>query len=291
MSIIFMLICCFLGVNAAYILIGVIFGIKYKKRIAAKLFAFPGLCLFAFGAAVILNAGILYLSAGILLAAGTAYNTAVFYRLLQDIIENASKDSEQMKDMKASLMLSQIKPHFLYNTLNTIQYLCRTEPEQAAETISDFSEYLRMNLSVSNEKQIIPFSQELEHVKRYIKIEKLRFKHRLRVQYEIEKEDFYVPVLSVQPLVENAVKHGISGRMNGGTVTISSFSRDNKIIIEVKDDGVGFDKNKADMKQDSLGMKNVELRVKSLFDGEMQIESIENMGTTVRLVFPEKIKG
>ena len=192
----------------------------------------------------------------------------------------------QLKEKETALMLSQIKPHFIYNALNTIQYLVRVEPELAAETIADFSDYLRTNLSIGDGKQLVPFSEELKHIKRYLKIEKLRFKSRLQVKYNIETEDFMVPILSIQPIIENAVKHGISPRLNGGTVEISSYLDDTEFVVTVHDNGVGMARKHIRSKHKSLGLNNVKSRVDTLCGGRVEIDTVKDIGTTVTLTFP-----
>lgn len=199
-------------------------------------------------------------------------------------LERAKMDL-QLQEKEMSLMLSQIKPHFLYNTLNTIQYLCRTDPDLAAETIADFSDYLRVNMNALSNRKTILFSEELAHIKRYLKIEKLRFKHRLHVIYKVDDVDFYVPTLSVQPVVENAVKHGISQRLNGGTVTITAKQEEENFYIEVKDNGVGITPHKR-AGHESMGLHNIRTRVKSLYGGWVTVESEKDRGTTVKIYLP-----
>ena len=117
-------------------------------------------------------------------------------------------------EQRVQIMMTQIQPHFVYNTLATIRSLCLRSPETAALAIERFSRYLRLNLDVPNLPDLIPFQQEMEHARIYLEIEILMFPY-IHVQYEIADEDFLVPVLTVQPLVENAVRHGVRGRENG----------------------------------------------------------------------------
>jgi len=115
---------------------------------------------------------------------------------------------------KQTLMLSQINPHFVHNTLTTIASMCDISPRMAKSLTIDFSRYLRQNLDTLHGEELIPFEKELEHVECYLKIEKVRFREKLNVSYAIDCKDFYIPPLSVQPLVENAVKHGITIKAN-----------------------------------------------------------------------------
>lgn len=216
---------------------------------------------------------------------------------LKEIVKNRNEEVEHaeknldFKNEEMRVMLSQIKPHFIYNTLNTIQYLCRTDGELAADTISDFSDYLRTNLNFDSNRQIVPFSEELEHVNKYLKIEKLRFRHRLMVKYDVQEDDFCVPTLSLQPIIENAVKHGISKRLNGGTITISTFKDEDNYVIQIKDNGVGFTENERiekekNPKRKSLGLRNIENRIENLLDGKLKIVSQKERGTTATILLP-----
>ena len=138
-------------------------------------------------------------------------------------------------------MNTQIQSHFIYNTLNSIQALCNTNPHKASELIEDFSMYLRTRLEFNKMPILIDIEDELENIRTYLNIEKARFGNRVNYQYNLKVGDFKIPPLTVQPLVENAVKHGISKKKGGGTVTISTFSDDDFIYIVVEDNGLGFD--------------------------------------------------
>ena len=194
------------------------------------------------------------------------------------------------KDLKAQqrikIMISQIQPHFLYNTLSTIQVMCKTEPELAAETICKFSIYLRQNLESLEQPDLIPFEKELEHTKVYSDIEEIRFEN-IRVEYDISDTGFRVPALSVQPLVENAIRHGVRIRKDG-LVTVTS-RRDglfHEIIIQ--DNGKGFDPEKQETADTShIGLKNVRERLKQMCDADMTVESRLGEGTRITIRIPE----
>ena len=124
-------------------------------------------------------------------------------------------------------MVSQIRPHFMYNALSSIAILCKLNPETAYDATITFSDYLRGNMDSLKQTAPVPFTQELEHLKKYLYIEKLRFADKLNIEYNIQVTDFVLPLLSVQPLVENAVKHGVGMKKKGGTVTISTRETDN----------------------------------------------------------------
>ena len=188
-----------------------------------------------------------------------------------------------------ALMLSQINPHFTYNTLTAIAAMCESSPRQAKHLTIDFARYLRHNLDTLTCPHTIPFDKELEHVECYLKIEKARFRERLNVIYSIQCNNFQIPPLTVQPLVENAVKHGVTQKATGGTVKISTFSDDRYYIIEIIDDGVGFDSETYSFKNEGhVGVANVESRIKRMCRGSMEIKSTLGVGTRVTVKIPRR---
>ena len=201
----------------------------------------------------------------------------------------AEKQAMELKlqESQISIMLSQIQPHFLYNTLNSIYQLCETNPMRARSMVNSFSEYLRNNLSTLEETGLIAFETELSHVKTYLDIEKVRFEDTLEIEYDISCVDFSVPVLTVQPIVENAVKHGTSKKRGGGKVTISTEEGKDCYIIKVKDTGCGFDPAipKNDGKR-HVGIENVRQRLSNMCKGSLTIESEIGSGTLATIIIP-----
>jgi len=216
----------------------------------------------------------------------------VYQGRLWDYTEREKEFAEselKLLDMKTKVMLSQVQPHFLYNTLSSIAYYCKREPELANELTMEFSAYLRNNIDSLDGNKSILFSRELEHTKNYLNIEKVRFGDRLNVEYDIQFSNFEVPSLILQPIVENAVKHGICIRENGGTVKISTVKTEKFIIITVWDDGVGFDTKKVSSDgQNHVGLKNVKDRLENLLGGKMTIKSKLGKGTEVQMYIPVK---
>ena len=200
--------------------------------------------------------------------------------------ELASKEKEAA-DMRISMMMSQIAPHFIYNTLTVIQGLCDTDPASAKETVGDFAMYLRGNLNSLSMTEPIPFEKELDHVKCYVSIEKKRFGDRVNAEYNIGVRNFLVPPLVLQPIVENAVKHGLCKKEGGGTVSVSTEEKGDVILITVVDDGAGFDEN--DMGKGRVGLDNVRERVESMCHGTISISSRKNLGTKVIISIPREV--
>jgi sensor histidine kinase YesM len=202
----------------------------------------------------------------------------------------AEKQAMEMKlqESQISIMLSQIQPHFLYNTLNSIYQLCETNPMRARSMVNFFAEYLRNNLSSLEEPGLISFETELSHIKTYLEIEKIRFEDSLEIEYDIKCVDFSLPVLTVQPIVENAVKHGTSKKRGGGKVTISTDESKESHIIKVFDTGCGFDPSKPkDDGKRHVGIENVRQRLFNMCGGSLSIESEVGKGTLATIIIPK----
>ena len=201
----------------------------------------------------------------------------------------AAELEKELGDMNMTLMLSQIQPHFMYNSLNTIKYLTKKDPKAAENAIVKFSNYLRANMDSLTQKEPISFKKEMEHVDDYISIERLRFGERLNVEYNIEYDNFSIPPLTIQPIAENAIKHGINQKVDGGTLRISSYEENDFVIVSIEDDGVGFDV--AAVKNDGrshVGMKNIKTRLKEMLNAEVIVESALNEGTKVTIKIPKE---
>ena len=212
-------------------------------------------------------------------------SATVFYYIWLHILFVYKHEADLLAQQKIQIALSQIKPHFIYNTLNAIQDIDGM-PEVAQSAIVDFSKYLRENLDFLTASNLIPFEKELEHVKKYVNLEKLRFGDKINIIFDIGVSDFLIPSLSLQMIVENAIKHGITKKYEGGSVKITSFEKDSKYFIIVEDDGVGFDCNKV-MGETHLGFKNSNERLKHFVNGSLVIESEIGKGTKVTVVIPK----
>lgn len=196
------------------------------------------------------------------------------------------------EQQKAAMMLSQIRPHFIYNVLNTIRCLCVIDAAQAETAIVDFSEYLRSDMNFLEKRELIPFSEEAAHTRNYLKLESMRFGKRLRVRWALEEEDFLIPPLSLQPIVENAVRYGVTKKTAGGEIQIRSFGDAKNIYVTVRDDGNGFDARRVleDPAFDGnlhIGIHNVRTRLQINASGDLKIESAPT-GTLVTLILPRK---
>lgn len=199
--------------------------------------------------------------------------------------EEAKRLNNELKNSRIVLAMSQIRTHFIFNVLNSISGMCLYDPEEANVTIVRFARYLRGNINILQKDELIPFQSELEHVEDYIALEKVRFEEKIKYEKEIAVKDFLIPPLVIQPIVENAIKHGLLKKKEGGHIWIRTRKRENMVEIEIEDDGVGFDTS-VPMEDTSVGLDNVEFRVKHMIDGKMRIESVPERGTKVIIVVP-----
>lgn len=198
------------------------------------------------------------------------------------------KQEKELSEKQIELTISQIRPHFIYNCLSSISYLCTKDPQLAVEAIDDFSSFLRVNFSNISQNKIVPFTQELEHTMKYLKLEKMRFEDRVRVYFDIRANDFEIPSLTLQPLVENAVKHGICKRAEGGTIVVKTSETDKEYLVEVTDDGVGFDPDVPPSDgRVHVGLTNVQNRLKNMVHGRLEIYSKIGKGTRMSIHIPK----
>ncbi|MBQ3265335.1 MAG: histidine kinase [Ruminococcus sp.] len=189
------------------------------------------------------------------------------------------------------MLLAQIQPHFISNSLMALRSQCREYPE-VYESLTNFSLYLRSHFeALGSTNKMISFEQEMENTEAYLELEQQNFGDRLRVDYNIECDDFMLPPLSVQPLVENAVRHGVGTYDKGGVVSISSRREQGKIIIEITDDGSGSSNiTPQQSKRRGIGIDNVRARLKSIVGGELEVLKNER-GTTARITLPDVTGG
>ena len=214
-------------------------------------------------------------------------NGSLFYYIWLHLQFVREHEKALIAEQQIQIMMTQMQPHFLYNTLSTIQALCRIDPEKASDTTEKFGIYLQQNLGSINQPELIPIKKELEHTKIYADIEMIRFKN-VRVEYDIKDESFCVPALTVQPLVENAIKHGVRIRKEG-VVTVRTKKTDNGHEVVISDNGCGFDTTQQlGTDKTHIGIRNVEERVRIMCGGSVSIESRLDEGTTVTIRIPEK---
>ena len=193
----------------------------------------------------------------------------------------------ELAETRISTMMSQIRPHFIYNTLGSIEQLCKQDPPKAGELVHNFAKYLRGNFGELDNPKPILMSQEMEHVRYYIRIENVRFPD-MTFKFEMNSEDFVIPALTVQPIVENAIKHGLMRLPKGGTIRVVTYESDTHYYISVEDDGVGFDTSALIDDRKHIGLRNIRERLKMMVDGTLEIESTIGVGTKVLIKIPKE---
>ena len=214
----------------------------------------------------------------------------LFYMYLVTVHERDVEESLIRKELEfskneLSLLKQQIRPHFVFNSLHIIKSLIRSNPDKAAQCLEDFSDYLRANLDVLKSSELVSFDMEMDNIEAYVSLALADESKDVKVIYDIKERDFRLPPLSIEPLVENAIIHGIAG---GGTVTLSTSSDDSSYIIVVSDDGVGFDTGgtKQEKKRRGIGVENVRARIEKQVKGTVDITS-SSEGTVVTVRIPK----
>ena len=209
---------------------------------------------------------------------------SVFYYIWLHLQFVRQHENDLMASQRIQIMMTQIQPHFLFNALNTIRALYAKDPPLADRTLEDFSTYLRQNLESLSQSDLIPVSKELEHTRLYAEIEMLRFPG-IRIEYHIQDDHLDIPALTIQPLVENAIRHGVRGKKDG-LVTVSSVREANHHRITVSDNGKGFDPEKT-LDGTHIGLRNVKERVEQMCGGKLILQSEIGKGTCISLLIPE----
>ena len=274
----------YLGVNllmvAGIIAQFIIYGRTFKNHNRGSLFS----------AAVVVLAGIAIqelLSDCRVVYLGMTLSDALMFIHYSEFSQLAA--DETLTEQRIQIMLSQIKPHFLYNTLGSIEALCSIDPKAAKLATRKFSQYLRGNMNSLTGENMIPFETELQHTRLYLELEQVRFGDALQVEYDIEAHDFFLPPLTLEPIVENAVKHGVRGNEDGrGTVVIATADYPDRFELRVTDDGPGFEAQALlNDGETHVGLSNVEERMKRICGGSLLIASVPGQGTTVTIVLPK----
>lgn len=192
-----------------------------------------------------------------------------------------------------AFLQAQIKPHFLYNALNAIISVCPDDPDMATELLLDLSQYLRSSFDFQNRGQTVPIEKELELVRSYLALEKARFDDRLNIVFDLPQDTMaLVPPLSIQPIVENAVNHGLMQKESGGTVTLSIRQLPGHLVVAVTDDGIGMTQERiADILSEErteggIGLRNIQRRLLKMYGAGLSVISMPDQGTTISYTIP-----
>ena len=217
------------------------------------------------------------------------YLISIYLLFFNIYVEHGQKILQRDKELtqsRANAMMLKISPHFISNTMSSIVALCDSDAAKAGDLAAKFAKYLRDNYVDITEEPMVTFSKELDHIKNYLAIEKIRFA-KLYVEYDIQADNFMLPTLTVQPLVENAIRHGISKRPNAaGILRIESFQDHSDYVIRIADDGVGYVKKEFDDGRKHIGIENARYRLETLCNGTLTITGIPSIGTTCEIRIP-----
>ena len=215
-----------------------------------------------------------------------AYETASELQYTKTVLAEKKLALEHRKN---ELLLAQIQPHFINNSLMALRSRCCNYPE-IYDSLTNFSRYLRSHFEALGDVELIPFEYEMDNIEAYLALEEENFGERRTVEYDIECDDFLVPALSVQPLVENAVRHGVGTYDKGGLVKICTKRSDNTVLIEITDSGKGqTSPTDQQIKRKSIGIENVRARLGFLSGGKLELIKQEN-GTCARITINEHLK-
>ena len=215
-------------------------------------------------------------------------------RITEDILRQKKIDelTNELKETQIKNSISQMQPHFLYNSLASIREIMLEDPEYASELICDFTTHLRACIRSMTQNELVPFQTELENIKAYVNIEQMRFGEKLQIHYDIAWDDFNIVPLSIQPLVENAIRHGIYPKGSRcGNVWISTCKTEDSYLIRVRDDGVGFDYESVrreiqEGQRDSTGLQNLIFRLENILGAQVTVESTPGEGTEITVELP-----
>ncbi len=221
----------------------------------------------------------------LMIVIGTSVSAMImFVFILLDQVDHSIRQQKENAAQQASITVLQMRPHFIYNTLMSIYYLCKQDAERAQQVILDFSSYLRKNFTAIAKADAIPFEEELEHTRAYLAVEQARFKDQLLVEFDTPFTDFRIPPLTLQPIVENAVKHGMDPELEPLFISISTRRQDGYAEITVDDSGPGY--QPADDNEPHIGLDNVRERLKMMSKGDLTISRRDCGGTIVTIRIP-----
>ena len=214
----------------------------------------------------------------------------VFFEIvvLYDQVKRYSERKKEMERQKASLLVMQMRPHFIYNVMTDIYYLIPQDADKAQQVTLDFTNYLRGNFTAIAKSETIPFDEELAHVQAYLAVEQVRYEDKLSVTFDTPHTSFRLPPLTLQPIVENAVKYGIDPERDSISVTISSKATEDGSIITVEDTGLGL--SNVDNGEPHIALDNVKERLKLFVGGTLTLSPREGGGTIVTVFIPNKTK-
>ena len=208
----------------------------------------------------------------------------MFGFIISDNMEQYMRQQREIAHQRSSVMVLQMRPHFIYNTMMGIYYLCDQDPAKAKQVTLDFTSYLRKNFTAIASEEMIPFNDELEHTRAYLAVEQAQFEDSLFVSFDTPHTMFRVPPLTLQPIVENAVKHGMNESCDPIHISVMTRQTDLSSEIVVNDDGPGF--KPTDDDEPHIALNNIRQRLELMCGGTLEVASREGGGTSVKVTIP-----
>lgn len=269
--------------------------VPYRRRVSHEIFV----AMLSYIVLPLIAAGVQMFFYGISLS-NISISISMILMFLETSIDQNRRAAEQARrlaqtereltESRIATMMSQIRNHFIFNTLGVISGYCKIDPAKADEMLTRFARYLRRNMQSIEETDCIPFDTEIRQVEDYVMLEQMRFPDRIEFGEDFEVTNFKLPPLTVQPLVENAVKHGITQPGRSGSVCVATRQEENCIIVEVIDDGIGYEAT-APEKADSIGLRNVRYRLEHMANATLAVESTPGQGTRATIRIPQQQEG
>ena len=233
-----------------------------------------------------------FVSTFVLFILGIAFCVfSMYIIILSDQIEQNMRQQQEIATQRANVLILQMRPHFIYNTLMSIYGLCNQNPQKARQVTMDFTTYLQKNFDAVSSRELIPFAAELEHTRAYLAVEQARYDEMLLVEYDTPFTLFRLPPLTLQPIAENAVKHGINPYSDPLSISIRTRHTDaggsgrSVTEITVEDTGPGFDP--LDASKPHTTLENIRQRLEMMCGGNMTIQPREGGGTVVTITIPD----
>ena len=254
-----------------------------RKKLSKKYFVALLVYLLPMTAAIIVH---MFISVELYIIFGMALLALIMFGLiLSDNVEQYARQQQEIVRQRTNALMLQIRPHFVYNTLTSIYCLIDDDPAKAKEVTDEFTNYLRNNFTAIAQDKPIPFTKELEHTKAYLAVEQARFEGQLFFEFDTPVINFRLPALTLQPIVENAVKHGRDPELDPLYISVITNETENGVEISVIDSGPGF--GEIDNDEPHIALNNIRERLKMMCNGTLTIAPREVGGTAVTVFIPK----
>lgn len=209
---------------------------------------------------------------------------SMYSLIVSDYIMQIICQQREIAHQRASVMALQMRPHFIYNTMMSIYYLCKQDADKAQQVTLDFTSYLRKNFTAIASEELVPFKDELEHARAYLAVEQAQHEDMLYVDYDTLHTDFSVPSLTLQPLVENAVKHSLDPNGDPLHIYVRTQQTDKASVIIVENNGLDYQPSNDN--EPHIALSNIRQRLQIMCKGELTIATREGGGTIVKVIIP-----